>query len=100
MWYRLVDKYMRQPHVLSSGLRISRKLIYRVWIFRKIKIDQIDFEYAIYAIIIFSFCTLKSVKGMFRMEYDQRVIIKFLLNEETDARDIADRMQAQFGEHA
>jgi hypothetical protein len=44
------------------------------------------------------------------MEYDQKVIIKFLLNERADARDIADRrqadcrqtagrLQAQFGEH-
>jgi hypothetical protein len=44
------------------------------------------------------------------MEYGQRVIIKFLLKEGTDARDIADRfqtdfrqiadrLQAQFGEH-
>jgi hypothetical protein len=34
------------------------------------------------------------------MEYDQRVIIKFLLNERPDAGDIADRLQAQFDEHA
>jgi hypothetical protein len=33
------------------------------------------------------------------MEYDQRMIVKFLLNEGADARDIADRLQAQFGEH-
>jgi hypothetical protein len=37
---------------------------------------------------------------MFWMEYDQRVIIKFLLNEGADARDIEDRLQAQVGEHA
>jgi hypothetical protein len=37
---------------------------------------------------------------MFRIEYDQRVIIKFLLNEGADARDIADKLQTQFGEHA
>jgi hypothetical protein len=35
--YRLVDKYMRQPPALDSGVRISRKLISRVWTFRKIK---------------------------------------------------------------
>jgi hypothetical protein len=29
-WYRLVDKYMRQPPALSSGFRISRELISRV----------------------------------------------------------------------
>jgi hypothetical protein len=34
------------------------------------------------------------------MEYDQRIIIKFVLNERFDARDIADRLQAQFDEHA
>jgi hypothetical protein len=27
------------------------------------------------------------------MEYDQRMIIKFLLNEGADARDIADRLE-------
>jgi hypothetical protein len=75
------------------------------------QINQIGFEYTIYAIIISPFCTLKSVKDTFRMEYDQRMIIKFLLNEGADARDIADRLQtdcrqimdrlqAQFGEHA
>jgi hypothetical protein len=50
--------------------------------------------------MIFLFCPLKSVTGMFLMEYDQRVIIKFLLNERADARDITDRLQAQFGERA
>jgi hypothetical protein len=34
------------------------------------------------------------------MEYDQRVIIRFLWNEEIDAHEIAHRLQAQFGEHA
>jgi hypothetical protein len=34
------------------------------------------------------------------MEYDQRVIIKFPLNERANACDIADRIQAQFVEHA
>jgi transposase len=32
------------------------------------------------------------------MEYDQRVIIRFLANEGADARQIADRLQAQFTE--
>jgi hypothetical protein len=35
--YRLVDKYMRQPHVLSSGIRLSRKFMSRVCTLRKIK---------------------------------------------------------------
>jgi hypothetical protein len=43
--------------------------------------------------------TLKSVNSPFGMEYDQRVIIKFLLNEGADVRDIADRLQEQFGEY-
>jgi hypothetical protein len=34
------------------------------------------------------------------MEYDQRVIIKFLWNERADARQIAARLQAQFGGRA
>jgi hypothetical protein len=33
------------------------------------------------------------------MEYDQRIIIRFLLNEGIDVHDIADRLQAQFCEH-
>jgi hypothetical protein len=37
---------------------------------------------------------------MFGMEYDQRMIIKFLWNERADARDIAPRLQAQSAEHA
>jgi hypothetical protein len=63
-------------------------------------IDQIDFEHAIHAIIIFLFYALKSVKGSFRIEHDQRVIIKFLLNEKADGRGIADKLQTQFDEHA
>jgi hypothetical protein len=34
------------------------------------------------------------------MEYDQRVIIKFLWNERADARQIIDRLQKQFAEHS
>jgi hypothetical protein len=34
------------------------------------------------------------------MEYDQRVIIRFLWNKEIDAHEIKHRLQAQFGEHA
>jgi hypothetical protein len=33
------------------------------------------------------------------MEYDQTVIIKFLWKDRADARQIADRLQAQFAEH-
>jgi hypothetical protein len=42
----------------------------------------------------------KSIKGKLQMKCDQRVIITFLLNQRADARDIADRLQAQSGEHA
>jgi hypothetical protein len=34
------------------------------------------------------------------MEYDQRVIIRFLWNEGIDTNQITARLQAQFGEHA
>jgi hypothetical protein len=44
-------------------------------------------------------CRLKSVKATFDMECDQRVIVKFLWNEAADARDIADRLQAQCAEY-
>jgi hypothetical protein len=32
------------------------------------------------------------------MEYDQRMIIKFILNERADTCNITDRLQTQFGE--
>jgi hypothetical protein len=48
----------------------------------------------------FSFCILKSIKGTFRMKYDQRVIIRFLWKEGIDAHEIIHRLQEQFGEHA
>jgi hypothetical protein len=50
--------------------------------------------------MIFPVWILKSVKSIFGMARDQRVIIKFLWNERADARQIADRLQAQFAEHA
>jgi hypothetical protein len=50
--------------------------------------------------MIFPVWILKSVNDPFGMEYDQRVIIKFLWNEEADARKIADRLQTQFTEHS
>jgi hypothetical protein len=40
--------------------------------------------------IIFPFCISKSVQGRLRREYDQRMIIKFLLNERADPGDIAE----------
>jgi hypothetical protein len=45
---------------------------------------------------MFPVWTLKSVKSTFGMEYDQRVIIRFLWNEGSDARDIAERLQTDF----
>jgi hypothetical protein len=36
-WYRLIDKYITQPHALRSGARLSRKFISRVWTVWKIK---------------------------------------------------------------
>jgi hypothetical protein len=49
--------------------------------------------------MIFLILTLKIIKTTFGMEYDQRMIITFLSNERADGRDIADKLQAQFGEH-
>jgi hypothetical protein len=43
--------------------------------------------------MIFLVWTLKCVKSTFGMEYDQRMIIKFLWNEKADGRDIANRLQ-------
>jgi hypothetical protein len=50
--------------------------------------------------MIFPVWILKSIDGPFGIEYDQRVIIKFLWNEGADAHQIADRLQAQFIEHS
>jgi hypothetical protein len=50
--------------------------------------------------MIFPVWILKSVNNPFGMELDQRVIIKFLWNDGADAHQIADRLQAQFAEHA
>jgi hypothetical protein len=43
--------------------------------------------------MIFLVWTLKSVKSALGIEYDQRVIIKFLWNKRADAHDIADRLE-------
>jgi hypothetical protein len=50
--------------------------------------------------MIFPVWTLKCVKNTFEMEYDQRVIIKFLWNEGADACNIADRMQTECRQNA
>jgi pyocin large subunit-like protein len=49
--------------------------------------------------MIFPVWTLKSVNDPFGMEYDQRVTIKFLWNDGANARQMADRLRAQFAEH-
>jgi hypothetical protein len=49
--------------------------------------------------VIFPLWTLKSVKNMFVMDRDQRMIIKFLWNEGAGACQIAARLQTQFVEH-
>jgi hypothetical protein len=41
-------------------------------------------------------CTLKDVTLAVLMEYEQRVIIKFLFNEGVDARQMAQKLRAQF----
>jgi hypothetical protein len=51
-------------------------------------------------VIIFWFWTLKSVKSVFRMKHDQRMIIRFLWNEGIDAHEITHKLQAQFDEYA
>jgi hypothetical protein len=62
--------------------------------------DWIDFNSAINSIIICSSCTFKYIDETFRLEYDQRVIIKFLHNEEADTHDIIQRFQTQFAQNA
>jgi hypothetical protein len=44
--------------------------------------------------------TLKDVKIYISMEYDQRLILKFLFNEGCDANQIVERLEAQFHEDA
>jgi hypothetical protein len=43
---------------------------------------------------------LKDVKVDVSMEYDQRVIIKFLFNERCDANQIVERLEPRFQEDA
>jgi hypothetical protein len=50
--------------------------------------------------MIFPLWTPKSVEGPFMMEYDQRVIIRFLSNEGICTHKITTRFQVQFGEHS
>jgi hypothetical protein len=52
------------------------------------QINRIGFNSAVDSIIISPSCTFKYVNEMFRMEYDQRVIIRFVHNEGADAHDI------------
>jgi hypothetical protein len=62
-------------------------------------IDQIGFKCAVFK-NHFPFWKSKSVKSPFMMEYDQRVIIRFLSNERTTADEITTRLQIQLAEHA
>jgi hypothetical protein len=57
--------------------------------------DRIGFNYAVDYIIIVPSFTLKYINEIFRMKYDQRVIIRFLYNEGADADNIAQILQAQ-----
>jgi hypothetical protein len=62
-------------------------------------ISQISFEGATDGAIIFLFCIRQSVQGTFRIDRDQRVIIRFFLKEGSDAHRIIYRMQARFAKH-
>jgi hypothetical protein len=62
--------------------------------------DRIGFNSAADSIIIFAFCTFNYVNETLWMEYDQRVIIRFLHNERADAHNITQRLQAQFSQDA
>jgi hypothetical protein len=63
------------------------------------KIHRIGFNSAVDLIIIFPSLS-KYVNEALRMEYNQRVIIRFLHNERADAHDIIQRLQAQFAQGA
>jgi hypothetical protein len=62
------------------------------------QIDRVGFNSAVDSMLIFASCTLKKVEETFRMEYEQRVIIKFLHNETIDAQSIGQTLQTQFTE--
>jgi hypothetical protein len=55
--------------------------------------DQIRFDCIAFYKIIFPFWRLEFVKSLFVMEYDQRVIIRFLWNDAIDANHITARLQ-------
>jgi hypothetical protein len=63
-------------------------------------IDQIGFECVVFKKLFFQFWMLKYAEGPFMMEYDQRVITRFLSNEGIASDKITTRLQIQFAEHA
>jgi hypothetical protein len=67
--------------------------------FRKAQYIKLDLSVSFFKKIIFPFWTLKSVKRRFMMDYDQRVIIRFLSNKRITADKITTRFQAKFAEH-
>jgi hypothetical protein len=65
----------------------------------KSHVHGIDFNYAIDSVIISPSRAFKYVNGMFKTQCAQRVIVRFLRNEEADAQDLAQRCQSQFAQH-
>jgi hypothetical protein len=89
---------MRQPPPLGSRVRLSGSHIFRVWTFGKLnrssRIQLCGFlENDLPGPDLALRCKCVG------MEYDKRLIIKFLWKEAADARDIADRLHAQFSQH-
>jgi hypothetical protein len=62
--------------------------------------NRMDFNSEFDSIIIFLSYIFKYLNETFRMEYDQRVIIRFLHNKKSDTHNITQRPQAQFAQDA
>jgi hypothetical protein len=87
---RLSHKYIRQPPRRVLDFEFHRRLSSEN-IPLESQTDRIGFNSTIDSRIIFSSCTFKYANETFRMEYDRRVIIRFLHNEDADADNITQR---------
>jgi hypothetical protein len=66
----------------------------------KISLNQIYISYASHRDSFPLARTICDASAPLRMEYEQRVIIKFLFNDELDPRQIVEELEAQFHEDA
>jgi hypothetical protein len=64
----------------------------------KISLNQIYISYTSHRDSFLLARTIHEVQGTFRMEYEQRVIIKFLFNDGLDPHQIVEQLETPFHE--